>query len=480
MNLALYPQLLARHDAVRPAVEQENAALSYRGFDELSRRIAWRLRRAGFGRGDVCGVVLRDDSLHLAAIFAVWRLGGIMLAMDWRMPLAEASDLAARFRPRLVVATRELPLSGAGRVVTLDGIEGEADADLPVEPADDDPAIYALSSGTTGEPRAVVITHRQQEARILAYTAGYGLLREDRYLSTVPLAYSWGRNMAVTYLCLGATVVLHPTIFAPEELPGAVAAARVTTAAIAPKVSRELLRLRPAGKLLLEPLRLYLSSTAPLYAEERRGIRERIAANLVEAYGTTETAVITVLSPADQTRAPGSVGRPVPGVAVEIVDEADRPLPAGEVGRLRCRGPGFAAGYLGTSQDDAERYRGGWFYPGDLGRVDAEGFLHLEGRSADIIKRGGLSIYASEVERVLRVHAAVSEAAVVGMPAGDLGEEVVAFVTLREPIEVAELARHCRVALAAFKQPREIRILEAMPRNAGGKVVKAALLEHLP
>jgi acyl-CoA synthetase (AMP-forming)/AMP-acid ligase II len=479
MNLALYPHLLAIHDGARPAVEQGNLILDYRNFENLSRRIAWRLRRAGLGRGDVCGVMLRDDSLHLAAMFAVWRLGAVMLAMDWRLPVAEAAGLTMRLRPALVVATREIALPGAGRVVTLDGIEGEADAELPVEPADDEAAIHALSSGTTGEPRVAVITHRQQEARILAYTAGYGLMRDDRYLSTVPLAYSWGRNMAVTYLCLGATIILHPTIFAPEELPRAVATARVTTAAIAPKVSRELLRLPSAGGRLLEPLRLYLSSTAPLYAEERRGIRERVAANLVEAYGTTETAVITVLSPADQLRAPGSVGRPVPGVAIEIVDEAGRPLPVGEIGRLCCRGPGFASGYLAASQDDGQRFRDGWFYPGDLGRVDAEGFLHLEGRNVDIIKRGGLSIYASEVERVLRIHRAVSEAAVVGVPAGDLGEEVVAFVTLHEPIDAAELARHCRVALAAFKQPREIRILDAMPRNAGGKVVKAALLDRL-
>jgi acyl-CoA synthetase (AMP-forming)/AMP-acid ligase II len=478
MNLALYPHLLARYEPERPAVVEANGAVvNYGQFEIMARGVAHRLREAGLARGDLCALAIREDARHLAAIFAIWRLGAILLPLDWRSPPAEVETVAARFKPRLILAAAGpiRPPSGVAPIA-LEGPEPRPDEALPVEPLDDDPALYALSSGSTGEPKAAIITHRQHAARVMSYAVSYPLLRSDRYLSTLPIAYNWGRNIAISHLCLGATLIFHPMLFAPADLVEAVERLQATTIAVVPSVSHGLLRLPQTGRRLMERLRQYVSSGAPLYPEERRAIRERVCANLVEAYGSTETGGICVLAPEDQERAPASAGRPAIGVELEVIGDDDRALPPGEIGRIRCRGPGVIAGYLNGGASDNERTRGGWFYPGDYGRLDAEGFLFLEGRSNDIIKRGGYTIYASEIERALAAHPAVAEATVVGVAAPELGEDIVAFVVLRAATDPRELVNHCRLRLAGFKQPQRIKVVATLPRNAAGKVVKSALI----
>jgi acyl-CoA synthetase (AMP-forming)/AMP-acid ligase II len=388
MNLALYPHLLARYEPERPAIVEANGdVVTYGQFETMACGIAHRLREAGLARGEVCALAIRENAPHLAAIFAIWRLGAILLPLDWRSPAAEIEAISVRFKPRLIVAAAGTIRSrGSVALMALEGSDLRPGGALPVESLDDDPALYALSSGSTGEPKAAVITHRQHNARIMSYAVSYPLRRSDRYLSTLPIAYNWGRNIAISHLCLGATIGLHSALFSPVDLVGAVERFQATTIAAVPSVSRSLLHLPPAGRRLMERLRLYVSSGATLHSEERTAIRERICANLVEAYGSTETGGICVLAAEDQERAPASVGRPSMGVELEVVGDDDRGMPPGEIGRIRCRGPGVIEGYLSGGASDNDRLRDGWFYPGDHGRLDAGGFLYLEGRSHDIIK----------------------------------------------------------------------------------------------
>lgn len=476
MNIASLPHLLARFEGDRIAiVEADGRALSYGDFDRLSVGIAHRLRQGGLRRGDVCALMIHDDGLHLAALFAVWRLGAILLPLDWRAASGETATIIGKFKPRLVVARSGQRMPAGVAVLPLVPPLSEVPGELPVEPVTDEVALYALSSGTTGEPKAVVISHRQHYARIASFIISCPILRDDRYLSTAPLAYSWGRNLALSHLCLGATLILHPPLSGPEQVAAAVEAQGASAAAAVPKLSRALLGLPVATAPLLGRLRRYYSATAPLFGEERREFRERITPNLTEIYGATETGGLCILRPEDQTLAPLSVGRPAIGVEIEIVDPEDRPLPAGETGRIRCRGPNLASGYLHGSDEDNARFVDGWYYTGDLGRVDASGFVHLEGRSAEIIKRGGITIHAAEIERVLAEHPAVSEAAVIGLKSANLDEVIAAFVVLRYRVDHYELEEHCVALLASHKRPRRITILPALPRNAAGKVLKSAL-----
>ena len=252
MNLARQPHLLARHDAGRIALEAAGSSLTYGDFDRLTGRIAGRLRRSGIRRGDIAALVVRHDAVHLAAMFAIWRLGAVMLSLDWRSSPPEIRQILTRFAPARLIAAA-MPMREAVESISLAGLEAETEVDPCIEPLDDAPAIYALSSGTTGLPKAAVITHAQQCART---------------------------------------------------------------------------------------------------------------------------------------------------------------------------------------------------------------------------KRGGLTVYAAEIERILLDHPAVAEAAVVGVPSPVQGEDIVAFVVLRGEAELAAIVKHCRICLAPSKQPREIRCVGSLPRNAGGKVIR--------
>jgi long-chain acyl-CoA synthetase len=173
------------------------------------------------------------------------------------------------------------------------------------------------------------------------------------------------------------------------------------------------------------------------------------------------------------------MGRPMITMNVEVVDEHGAPAPAGTVGPLRIGGPGVTTAFAGVVAPGDEGIRDGWYYPGDLGSFDERGLLHLHGRASDLIKRGGLMVYAQEVEQALRRHESVVDAAVVGAPSESLGEEVVAFVVLKAPVEEAALIQHCRRELAPFKVPARITVVDALPRNTSGKVIKAELLKAL-
>ena len=360
MNLARPPHLLARHDAGRIALEAAGSSLTYGDFDRLTGRISGRLRRSGIRRGDIAALVVRDDAVHLAAMFAIWRLGAVMLSLDWRSSPPEIRQILTRFAPARLIAAA-MPMREAVESISLAGLEAETEVDPCIEPLDDAPAIYALSSGTTGLPKAAVITHAQQYARTMSYAVSYPVLRDDRYMSTVPLAYSWGRNMALAHLSIGARIILHPTVFGPQDLLAAVALHQPTTLAVVPRMSRTLLDLPPKPGWLMPGLRAYFSSSAPLPAQDRRELRARVSPNLVDAYGTTESGVATVLDAADMDRMPSAVGRPVFGIEVEVVDAEDRPLAGGETGRLRIRGPGVAKAYAGATGEDEARLAGGWF-----------------------------------------------------------------------------------------------------------------------
>jgi acyl-CoA synthetase (AMP-forming)/AMP-acid ligase II len=244
---------------------------------------------------------------------------------------------------------------------------------------------------------------------------------------------------------------------------------------LVPTMIRRLLDEQPPG-VALPTIRVLISSGSALHPEERLTIRDRLTPNLFEFYSSTEGGAISVLTPADCERHPDSVGRPAFRVAVEIVDEAHAPLPPDSVGRLRYRSPASAREYWNAEGGDA--FRDGWFYPGDLARLDEDGFLHLHGRAKDMIIRGGVNIYPQDIERIVAEIPGVRDVAVAGAPAREMGEEVAAFV-VSEGVDADAIAAHCRARLAPYKVPSIIRFLPELPRNAGGKVVKSALLASL-
>ncbi|RST87939.1 long-chain fatty acid--CoA ligase [Aquibium carbonis] len=478
MNLYTRLAQLARSQPDKAAIEGTSHSLSYRELDVAARRVAAGLRSRGVGTGDFVGLRLKDTPAHVAAFFGVMRLGAAILPFDWRGTQAEFERVKGQFGPAIILTDGGAPAGLAGAMTDLaDVMQAEPDEE-PVAPVENAPMGLSLTSGTTGTPKAMVVTHEQLHARCAARTITGVFRPDDRYLSTLPLAYPAGREHAICVILLGATLVIFPSLFEPGELVDHVNANGITALIMSPNSTRALLRMRPASGLLMPGLRTMISATSKLQPEERTDLLARVAPGLIDYYGSTGTGPIAAITRPADIVAPSAVGHPVFGMEVEIVDDDDTPLALGETGNIRVRGPAVSTRAIGAA-DEREGFRGGWYYPGDLGSLGEDGLLHLHGRAADLIKRGGLMVHAQEVEQALRRHASVQDAAVVGAPSATLGQDVVAFVMASGPVDARDLIRHCRRELAPYKVPARIEFRDALPRNASGKVVKAALLELL-
>jgi long-chain acyl-CoA synthetase len=479
MNLASIITLHGRYLGDHPAIEAASRVITYRELDQIAARISTGLARSGIGRGDVVGVMLGDTPEHICTVLGIMRRGAVVLPMDWRWKPPEAARAAERFSPRLVVVEDDRETAGDVETVPVSALLSAApDPSPPVSLDRDAPLFYAITSGTTGDSKAAIITHGQMHARFIYYLTDLAVRKEARFCCAFPLAYAAGRALFMAHLLVGATFVVFPTMFDPQELVSAVRERSITGIGVPPHVSRSLLKLPQTGDdPLLPGLTSYISMTAGLRPEEKLEILKRISPALIENYANMVGGLVTVLSGKDMEEAPDSVGRPAFGVELEIVDDDDNPLPPGAVGHIRHRGPAVAKGFVNPGMAGNEKFQDGWLYPGDLGSFDARGRLRLHGRTSEIIKRGGMTIYAVEVERVLAELDAIAEVAVVGAPSEEFGEEVIAFVVLNAPVDQRTLIAHCRRSLAAYKVPRRIVVRDLLPRNSAGKVVKAQLAQ---
>lgn len=485
--------LVALHGRYRPeriAIEAGDRTLGYGALDLLVRRIAARLGAAGVGPGDVVATLMRDTPEQVAAHLAILRRGAAALPFDWRWPRPEVERALARFAPKAMLAdetradeTRadeaRADETWAGPVLTLDGLAGTAPDEAPPHGDARAPAFLSLSSGSTGEPKAAILTHETLLARLLSIATEGPLSRDDRYLISTPLAHGVGHLFAAYMLVLGATVVLAPPLSDAAALAETIRARRITAATIVPVQTRALLdlaRARGGGRLMPE-LGLYMTSSAGLDPGEQAEAARLLCPRIVDFYGSIPAGVVSVGRIADPEQPRGSVGRPALGYEVQVVGEDDAPLPPGAIGRLRARGPGVAAGFMALPDGSEERLVDGWCTTGDLASLDPGGYIHLHGRTTEILKVGGRSVLAVEVERVLTAHPAVAEAAVVGAGAPGGEQVVTGFVVLRAPVGMRDLVAHCRRALAPYKVPERLYVLDALPRNTNRKVVKARLLD---
>ncbi len=480
MNLADFISDNAARHASKHKILAGERSISFAELDAMIDAVAARLIAHGARAGEPVGLSLQDHPLHLAALFAVLRIGAIVLPMDWRWTPAEQLKIAKKFRPRVVLSEPNRPAAPGVDAVAVDrGWERASEAfKNRVNDAANFPAMLGLSSGTTGEPKAVVTTHAQYHARIVSFTNACGLRSDDVYCSTLPLVFSAGRLFALANLVNGATVALIPTLSAPAEVADAINAMNATTTCLVPSVTRQLLKLSADGRVRFPRLRVLMSIGAPMHDADRTAIRRRLAPNLIDIYASTGGGLASVISAAEMDAHAGSVGRAAQNVEFQVVDESDQPLPTGSIGRVRYRGPGFPLGFYGGVAAGDEDIRDDWFYPGDFAAIDADGYIHLQGRRSEIVIRGGINVFTPEVERALLTHAKITEAAVVGMPSDQAGEDLVAFIVSSSPLEVRDIMQHCRTRLAAYKIPGQFHFVNALPQNAAGKILKNELAKR--
>jgi len=480
VNLADALDIHAKARPSHPALIDGDLTLTHAAFAARVRRMAAWVLGLGLPADQPVGVCLADTAQHVVALYALARAGLAILPMDARWTEEERRNVATHFGASLVLLEPDMAaLPGLRCLVPDEASDAEA-AQARFGSDAEAPFVLSLSSGTTGRPKGPLIAHRHFLARFRTHWINLGLNGRDRFVCATPLYFGGGRTFAMSVLFSGGTLILKPPPCTPEDLVACVAAQGATSLFLVPTQFRRLLALDDAALAPLRDLNLLFSSGAPLSAEERVSIRDRLCTRFFEYYASTEGGGVSLLTPADIAKHGDTVGRPVFAVEVEVVDGADVPLPHGETGLLRYRGPACATAYHRDAEASAEAFRDGWFYPGDLASLDSEGFVTLRGRQKDMIIRAGINIHPADIEAVLNAHPGVAESAVVGWPSREFGEEIAAFVRLEHPVSAEALLAFARSRLPRPKWPRQIFIVDDLPRNSAGKVLKRQLALRLP
>jgi acyl-CoA synthetase (AMP-forming)/AMP-acid ligase II len=461
-----------------PALEQDGQSLSYAALRDGVEHRARRLHAAGIGPGMLVGLSMRDTIDYVVTMLALFRTGAVLLPVDVRWTAAEKGHVLAFFKAEALLV--DTPVDGlAVRQLVAEALPAPAIGSIEWPHDPDAPLLLSLSSGTTGIPKGPRVTHRQFQARMMAEWIGLGFLSSDRFLCATPLFFGGGRGFTLSHLVGGATTVLHPPPYDAALLPQVIEAQRITSLFLVPTIMRRLISGPEAGQADLSTLRLLISSGSALHPEERARVMTTLTAGFYNLYASTEGGSISMLTPDAPDSASDSVGRSAVSSHFEIVDDAGAAVPAGTVGHIRQRAPWLPDGFWNNPEETARYFRDGAYYPGDMGYADPAGYLHITGRSKDMIIRGGVNIYPNEIERVLLTHPAVSEAAIVAWPSAEFGEEVAAFVSLRAEATPDALRLHCRASLASYKVPRMVFVLDDLPKNSAGKVQKPILAQRL-
>jgi acyl-CoA synthetase (AMP-forming)/AMP-acid ligase II len=486
----------ARIEPRKRALYDDARTLTYGELDARVTALACGLRRQGVGQGDVVCALLPNSIDYVIVVLAVARAGAVFAPINPRYKQAEVGGILAIARPRLVFtasalepvlrAALEARSSDPPSVVVVDGERTGTFQSMLAAPACTLPEVserdffsLMFTSGTTGEPKGAIATHRARMLWVLNATIQYGLDESDVYLGTMPQVHSAGLTFTLMHLYAGATVRIMPR-FDAEAFLAIVEHERITSALTVPTMLTMIVEaLERGAPRALASLRRLVTCGSPLPLATKRRVIDNVTAHLYDYYGSTESNSMSVLRPADQLRKPASVGQPFRNVELMIADAAGARCPANAVGEVWCENPSIFTAYVERPDDTAAAFTGRWYHTGDLGYVDEEGFLHLVGRKSDVLKSGGINVYPAEIERVLMLHPAVLDAAVVGVPDETWGQRVKAFVVLREhaTLDLEALQQHCAAHLADFKKPRSVEFVSALPKNAGGKTMKSLLTE---
>src|SRR3954452_21197829 len=488
MNLASNLLSSARTWPDRPALRLGRDTVSYRILDEDSDRLAGVLREGGVEPGERIGLMLPNTPEFAVVYYGLLRAGAVVVPMN---PLLKAREVAYYLRDsgaRLMFvwgAFASEAQAGAKRagaeVIVVDPLTlGEVLASAPpagtlVDRDGEDTAVILYTSGTTGQPKGAELT-------VSNLIRNSEIMRTDLILLTpgdvifggLPLFHAFGQTCTLnTAVAAGACLTLLPR-FDPGQALQILAEHGVTVFAAVPTMYSALLHHRNRDAYDVSSLRLCFSGGAAMPVEVLRAFESAFDCVVLEGYGLSETSPVASFNSPDAERKPGTIGTPIKGVEMRVVDDNGDEVPQGEIGEITIRGHNVMKGYWRRPDATAAAMTDGWFHTGDIGRVDEDGYFSIVDRKKDVIIRGGFNVYPREVEEVMHEHPAVAEVAVVGIPHPDLGEEVGAAVALKPGATATpeELRDFVKDQVAAYKYPREVWIVDALPKNATGKIMK--------
>ncbi len=480
---------------------------TYAELDDTVNRCANAIAARGIGRGDHVALLSRNNHAFVVIRFALARLGAVVVPINFMLNAAEVAYILGNAEARGVIAEDALAgvadaaIAEAGIAPRLRGAirdkgtevsagwewvqdwMAHADATAPDVPVgDDDPVQMLYTSGTESRPKGALLSARCLYSHYTSCIADGEMAADDIEVHSLPLFHCAQLDAFLTPgLYLGATNIVLP---GPDSaaLLATIQRERATKLFCPPTVWIALLRHPDFDRTDLSSLKKGYYGASIMPGEIIKEIAARLPqVRLFNFYGQTEMSpVATVLRPEDQLRKLGSAGRPAINVETRVVDDDDRPVPPGTVGEIVHRGPHVTLGYWKNPEKTAEAFRNGWFHSGDLGVMDEEGYLTVVDRKKDMIKTGGENVASREVEEVIFAHPAVSEVAVFGVPHPRWIEAVMAVVVPRpgQTVSADDIIRHCRERLAGFKTPKRVEVVEQLPKNASGKILKRELRQQ--
>lgn len=495
------PELLQQRVSAAPDKhfifsEADGRRFTYAEFDRAVDRTAALLTSRSVNRGDVVSLLMPNSVEYIIAYFACWKLGALAGPVNSLLKAQEISFVVSNSEARALVIHSEFQTIVDGIRSDLPNLkdvivfDDEAEAtrefagaapDFPLFEQDHD-AIIIYTSGTTGKPKGCLLTHGNLFANARQISQWLGFTESDRLLTLMPLFHMNAVSVTtMSALYAGGSTVVSPK-FSASRFWKIISDYQVTSFGSVATMLSMLLTNYPDGVpegLSTDQLRFAMCGSAPVPAEVLKRFEETFHCLVIEGYGLSESTCRSTFNPPDRRRRPGSCGMPI-GNEMQVVDEDDNAVPDGAPGEIVLRGENILKGYYKNPGANEIAFRNGWFHTGDIGYRDAEGFFYIIDRKSDMIIRGGENIYPREIDEVLYQHPAVAAAATIGVPDPLYGEEVAAFIVLREG-QVAneeELISFCRASLADFKCPKTIRLVSEIPKGPTGKLLKRELAEQ--
>ncbi len=468
--------------------------VTYGELNDRVNRLANGLLSLGIGRGDDVAVLVGNRIEHLEILFATAKIGALAIPLDIKWKALELGSVLAFFKPKALIlqpdcleafeeARAAHDLSSLKPIVASNLsygglLDDQSAAEPPVEVHEDDPFAVLLTSGTTGFPKGCLATHRTFALHCINNAIEKGLGGHDKALLSSPIYFNAGRSFTLGIIYFGGTMILHER-FDAEAVVTAIEREKITYLGAVPTMCERILHVLETKPFDTSSLRCLAITGGKVHPTVLEGLKTKVTPNIYRTYAATDSGQMAISKPADLAAKPNAAGRPVWCVELRILDDAGNPVKVGEAGEIVCRSPLATHGYYKNPEATNASFRDGWFYTGDLGYFDKEGYLFVAGRKKDMVKSGGISIYPLEIESVLYSHADVLEAAVIGVPDPKWGEAVKAVVVLKpESVLQGEgLIRYCKERLSAYKVPKSVEIRSALPHTDVGKVNKVRLRE---
>lgn len=504
LNLALLLEQSARRDPGKTAVILDDYQLRYAELNGAANKLANALVALGVQPGDKVALMMPNTPHFPICYYGILKAGAVVVPLNVLFKHNEVqyhledSDAVA-----LIVWEGFLPEAGPGfqrtgtchNLIVVPAVASTAalpDGALnfnqlvadnspvfdTVQTGPGDTAVILYTSGTTGRPKGAELSHFNMFFNAMVGVEKLLMIKHDEIgLATLPLFHSFGQTCVMNALFFaGGTMAMLPR-FEPVKAMEIIQHVKVTYFAGVPTMYFYLLNHPEAGKYDLSSLRLCVSGGSAMPVEVMHAFNKKHNVTILEGYGLSETSPVASFNHLDRPTRPGSIGTPIWGVEMAVVDPEGKPVPTGELGEIVIRGHNVMKGYYKRPEATAEAIRHGWFYSGDLARQDEDGYFYIVDRVKDMVNRGGFNVYPREIEEVLYGHPAVAEAAVIGIPDPALGEEVKAVVAFKpgQSASEQELIDYCKERLAAYKYPRSVEIRESLPKTATGKILKREL-----